>query len=143
MEEFVGMKCWVCSCYKSAPPGYLEDWSDLYEISREGKVRDKKTGELLKEYHNDNREQVKLVRDGKERYRFIYRCVATTFPECGEYGEKYQVDHINSNPHDNRAENLRWVKDQKENMHNPATQAKIKESRERNKQRIREFVWGK
>lgn len=131
---YVGLKCWVCSNRKDTPPGYLEDWSDLYEISPDGKAREISTGKVLKVYHMYKREYYNLTRGEKTKKRYVHRCVATSFPGiCGEYGERYEVDHINSDPLDNRAENLRWVSSHSENMRNPATIEKIRRSRERNK----------
>lgn len=141
--EYRGLKCWVCGVHRFAKPGYLEDWSDLYEINQEGVVRDKATGEIVKEHNYDGRKQLWLMRGDKKVDRYVHRCVATTFPEiCGEYGERYQVDHINSNPLDNRAVNLRWVKDFKENMANPATQEKIRKGREGSKEYYRSLWKG-
>lgn len=134
-----GLKYWLCGCYDNKP-GVLEDWSDLYQIDREGNITDKDGNEIVPykgKYKYDNYYYVNLVRDDKVCKRLVHRCVATSFKECGEYGEKYMVDHINSNPADNRAENLRWVKNQHENMMNPATQKKIKEGRAREKARIK------
>lgn len=132
---YVGLKCWVCSNRKDTPPGYLEDWSDLYEISPDGKAREKATGVCLEAYTMYGRKYYNLTRGEKTKKRYVHRCVATSFPGiCGEYGEHYEVDHINSDPLDNRAENLRWVSSHSENMRNPATIEKIRRSRERNKQ---------
>lgn len=136
-----GLKYWLCSCYNSAP-GILEDWSDLYDINSDGDITDKDNTPVpqYKGYGNYSRYLfVNLVREGKTYKRLVHRCVASSFDECGTYGEKYLVDHINSIPTDNRSCNLRWVKDQRENMRNPATQAKIKASREKNKEYYRSF----
>lgn len=105
-------------------PGHFEDWSDLYQITTDGKVSQE--GIELKQYRHKDRYYVVLDRNGKTYKRWVHRCVATTYPEiCGQYQEDFEVDHINSNPQDNRAENLRWVT-HKENMNNPATKEKRK-----------------
>ena len=73
----------------------------------------------------------KIFRDGKTeisrpKYKGrngerIYVTVAKLFPEiCGEWYEGCEVDHINTDRSDNRAENLRCVS-AKENMNNPLT----------------------
>ena len=130
MGEFVGLKYWITGRYI---PAALEDWSDLYEVSRSGEVVDKQTGETLKERHQYKRVYVVLTREGKAKKRWLHKCVATSFPECGEYGEGYEVDHISSDPLDNRAENLRWVSSHKENMNNPATKEKILKAKKKKK----------
>lgn len=142
--EYTGLKYWLSSCYSNTP-GTLEDWSELYRIDRKGNIIDKDGVPVIPRKGSGSYKNyffVNLVRGDKTYKRLVHRCVASTYNECGEYGDKYLVDHINSNPEDNRVENLRWVKDQKENMNNPETQKKIKAGRERERARIRNTYLG-
>ena len=140
--EYIGLKYWCCSTYNKKP-GVLEDWGDLYEISKTGDIRDAITKEPVKKIKRYDRNYVELYRDGKKYSRSVYRSVASSFPEiCGYWGEGYEVDHISSNPEDDRAENLRWVSSHKENMANPATREKIRKGQEARREYYRSLWKG-
>lgn len=104
-----------------------EAWKDIegysrYKVSDLGRVWDKQNDTEVSQvltgipqyyyvnmYSDSNRR--KLVR--------VHRLVAGAF--CDGRTDKYNVvDHINRNPHDNRADNLRWV-DHKGNTDNRET----------------------
>lgn len=122
-----------------------EIWKDIegyegYQISSLGRVRSldriitHKNGK--KElYRGKIRKGVKnkqgylflsLCKNGRSRNYFISRLVAMHFIPNPE--NKPYVDHIDTNPLNNRVDNLRWCT-QKENMNNPISVNKISESR--------------
>lgn len=87
--------------------------------SKEVKYYYSSEGRLKKEYYNGKVDISTPIKTGnKER---IYITIAKLFPEiCGEWFEGCEVDHLNTNRHDNRAINLRCCTP-KENMQNPLT----------------------
>ena len=81
---------------------------DKYEVSNTGKVRNKKTGRILKPCDNDiGYLFVGLYKDGKRKYIYIHRSVAYVF--IPNYDEtKTEVNHIDHNRYNNHVENLEW-----------------------------------
>lgn len=65
--------------------------------------------------------------NGKANYRMTHRMVASAFvPNPSNCAF---VDHIDNNPTNNNATNLRWVANHYENMQNPLTQAIFRQKR--------------
>ena len=87
----------------------------IYEVSNLGRV--KINGEIVEPYMNGNYLYIGSF--------FIHRAVAELFIPNPE--NKPFVDHINTDPLDNKACNLRWVT-QKENCNNPLTRIHISEA---------------
>lgn len=140
----------------------LEEWRPVagyegfYEVSNLGRVRsldrvvnnnggaDVRPGRVLKPHSNKYRRgelSVALCKEGRPLQQKIHRLVAFAFPEiCGEWFEGAEVDHINGDPMDDRAENLRFV-DHLTNVNNPMTKGKYtmtEEHRETIRNRMRE-----
>ena len=116
----------------------MEEWRDipgyegLYQIcidTPEGRCRslNYKGRNIVQElsYHHkkkDNRLYWTLYRDGKKITQQAARWIALAYPELvrNEYFDGACIDHIDTNPNNNRPENLRWVT-YKENSNNPLT----------------------
>lgn len=93
--------------------GVMEVWKECfgfskYEVSTEGRVRNKKTKRILSTYSGDKGYiKVGLFSDSKKKYVIkVHRLVALTY--IAKPDDLSQVDHINRNRADNRLENLRW-----------------------------------
>lgn len=79
--------------------------------------------EIIGEVSKHGYRRVTLYNNGIKWRVFIHRLVAEAFVPNPD--NKPEIDHINTNPTDNRAENLRWVT-HKENQNNCLTKVKQK-----------------
>lgn len=140
---------------KVTPPCY----QDYYEVSDEGNVKrigryviNNGTPQWLPEmilsggtnkYRRNERSVDFCVNKEIQRFK-IHHLVVWAFPEiCGEWFEGAEVDHIDGDPTNNKATNLR-VTDRIGNMNNPNTKQKLseivlnnKEERERRAERMK------
>jgi hypothetical protein len=90
-------------------------YDELYEVSVEGQVRNRKTGLVLK--HSICKRGYCRVSHHKYKRMAVHRLVALCFlPRV--IIDKHQVHHINGNTGDNRAENLMWVSNQQNQRFN-------------------------
>lgn len=108
----------------------IKGYEGIYQISNLGRVRSLDRwinhirgekiikGKLLKPNNCKGYLSVDLCKDGKRNHIKIHRLVAEAFIPNPE--DKPCVDHINTNPSDNRVENLRWVTYRENNL-NPLT----------------------
>ena len=79
-----------------------------WELSSLGRRRRLSTGKIIPTREVQPNSGYNRVTIGEKR-RYLHRVVAETFVENTRPHAYDRVDHINRNPHDNRAENLRWV----------------------------------
>lgn len=80
-----------------------------YEVSNLGQVKNKLTGRLLSLSTKKGRhpyQRAHLCQDGKSRYLLVHRLVLEAF--VGPCQEGQQCLHLDSNPRNNRLDNLKW-----------------------------------
>lgn len=113
---------------RSNPPNTrhepAEDWKAIpgfagYEASRDGRIRNVKTYNVLKPNTVQGYHQVMLYRDGAKVPCSVHRLVAHTYIPNPE--NKRTVNHKNHNPTDNHAENLEWHTPAEQNRHKRST----------------------
>ena len=89
-----------------------EQWKTIqgyeYEVSTEGRIRNKKTGRILKLGKNNRGYlNVILYKNGKQKNFLVHRLVAIAFIPNPD--NLPQVNHINENKEDNSVDNLEWI----------------------------------
>ncbi|MFU8688450.1 HNH endonuclease [Rossellomorea sp. FS2] len=85
-----------------------------YSVSDLGRVRNNKTGRILKPRY-DAKGYSRANLQGKD-YR-THRLVAKHFLPPPSEESKFQVNHINGNPRDNRVDNLEWCDNSENALH--------------------------
>lgn len=89
-------------------------FEELYEVSNMGHVRNKK-GQILKtQVNRDGYAKIGFYVDGTKSYHVVHRLVAKAFIPNPE--GKPQINHLDANRLNNRADNLEWCT-HGENMH--------------------------
>lgn len=103
---------------------WTEEWRDIpgyagiYQVSNRGGVRrsDTLSPRQLKPWsHPEGYLCVTLSQNGKRRKRLVHRLVAEAFNPNPE--AKPQINHLNGNKRDNRAENLEWCDNRENALH--------------------------
>ncbi len=96
----------------------IRDYEGLYEVSDCGRVRNSRTGRILKLRNNKGYIEVTL----KGRTYLVHRLVAEAF--IPNIDNLPCVDHIDTNKENNVYTNLRWVT-HKGNMNNELTKERL------------------
>ena len=80
---------------------------EKYEVSNLGKVRNIKSGRILKpRLHREGYLRHALYKNNKQKNLLLHRILATAFID--NPGEKTQVNHIDENKTNNDLSNLEW-----------------------------------
>ena len=78
---------------------------DNYEVSDEGRVRNKRTGRVLKtNQNNKGYETVSLSEGGKKYTKRVHKMVANSFMDIQD--DRFEVTHKDRNRRNNRLDNL-------------------------------------
>ncbi len=98
----------------------IEEWREFqkynnYEVSNLGKVRNKKTGRILKSACNGGYLSVGLSRNGKSKTFRVHQLVGLCFIENPE--NKPQINHIDKDGTNNKYNNLEWCTAAENNIH--------------------------
>ncbi len=83
----------------------------IYQVSNLGRIRNNSKfnykGRMLKPFHDTHEYmQVRLYKDNKSKSHKVHRLVAETF--IPNPNNLPQINHIDENPKNNRADNLEW-----------------------------------
>ena len=93
---------------------------EKYEVSNLGKVRNIKSGRMLKPHLNHNGYlKHHLYRHDKQKELFLHRILATAFID--NPGKKPQVNHIDENKLNNDLSNLEWCTGRENLVHGTRT----------------------
>jgi len=96
----------------------IPGFEDLYEVSNHGRVSNFR--KILKTYKiNSGYLALKLQKDGKVKSVLLHRLVAELFVPNPE--GKPEVNHIDGNKENNRADNLEWVTSAENKAHARST----------------------
>jgi len=91
------------------------DGFDNYEVSSHGRVRNVKTGMIIKnKIEKSGYHRIQLYKDGKRYFKNIHRLVALNF--IPNPTNLQQVDHIDGNKENNNINNLRWCSQSQNNI---------------------------
>ena len=88
----------------------LDGYESKYKITNDGRVYSEYLNDYLKTFFSKGGYvRVKLNYGDRSKKVMVHRLVALAFVNNPDPEHKVQVDHINRNRADNRAENLQWV----------------------------------
>ena len=120
----------VFECWRPVR-GYI----GLYLVSDKGRVKNQRTGKVLKPEVSNGYLRVLLCKNGITKHFFVHRIVweAFKYPII----EGMEIDHIDTIRDNNSVENLRCVT-KKENCNNPITKKRREEA---NKRKVQDPEW--
>lgn len=93
---------------------------------------------LRERYNKRDYAEVTLWRDGEKQDFFVHALICQSF-NGNKLGDGFEVDHIDGNPKNNNASNLRWVS-HLENMHNPVSQKRFEMAYARLRRRVCQYT---
>ena len=94
----------------------IPSYDGVYQVSNLGRIKNLKSGMILKpQERRHGYLSVWLYGNGKRKQLSIHRIVAEAF--CNHPVGKDEVNHINEDKQDNRAENLEWVSHKENSVH--------------------------
>ena len=99
----------------------IKGFEGLYQVSNSGKVkslnfhRENRECELKSKVTKDGYYETALSKNGKYKYIRTHRLVAMAF--CENPNNKNEVNHIDGNKLNNRADNLEWVTSSENQKH--------------------------
>lgn len=110
----------------------VKDYENEYLVSSLGYImslpRKHTRGKVIKPIIVKDYCRVHLSKNGHGKCIFVHTIVAQAFPEiCGEWFEGAEISHLDENPLNNRAENLRYVS-HTENINHGSRTDKVKET---------------
>lgn len=114
----------IKSVRRKAWNGYL--WHEIPERVLRGR------------YNKRSYAEVTLWRDGKRQDFFVHTLICQSF-NGDKPGDGFEVDHIDGNPRNNKASNLRWVS-HLDNMHNPISRKRLEKACERSRRRVCQYT---
>lgn len=89
-------------------------------------------GHILRKYNSpQGYDYVTLSKDGVCRSEFVQRVVAITFVKNDDPEHKKEVNHIDENKKNNRADNLEWVTSSENKKHGTGIQRMLIERKKR------------
>lgn len=103
----------------------IKEFDGLYEVSNMGQVRNSQKGNLLKPHRNTvGYLQVCLTKDNRSYFRCIHKLVAEAFVDNARHCN--EVNHIDENKENNRADNLEWCTHRENIMHGTCVDRAVK-----------------
>ncbi len=96
----------------------VKDYEGLYEVSSLGRIKSLrriKNNGIMNTFRRKSGYHFLCLGNGSAKNFSLHRLVATAFIPNPE--NKPQVNHINSDPSDNRLENLEWATSSENNQH--------------------------
>ena len=78
-----------------------------YTINKDGEIKNKRTGRILKQFISDGRVRINLSKDKKSYSLRVHQLLAEVF--IGDIPDGYVVDHKDNNPLNNKLDNLQII----------------------------------